>query len=123
MPHSGQAASARRTSTVSRSVFWPVPNVDSALVRLERRDAPATTATREEVFAVVDAAFGQRRKMLRSALGSLAGSADRADRALRAAGVDPRTRGEQPPVEAFARIAEELSAGAPTDVGPGTVGT
>jgi 16S rRNA (adenine1518-N6/adenine1519-N6)-dimethyltransferase len=116
-------ASARRTSTVSRSVFWPVPNVDSALVRLERRDPPETTATREEVFAVVDAAFGQRRKMVRSALGSLAGSPDRAERALRAAGVDPHARGEQLPVEAFARIAEELAAGAPTDLGPGTVGT
>jgi 16S rRNA (adenine1518-N6/adenine1519-N6)-dimethyltransferase len=68
-------ASARRTSTIARTVFWPVPNVDSALVALERRDPPSTTASREEVFAVVDAAFAQRRKMLRSALAGLAGSA------------------------------------------------
>ena len=116
-------ASARRTSTVSRSVFWPVPNVDSALVRLDRREPPDTTASRREVFAVVDAAFAQRRKMLRSALGSLAGSADRAVRAVRAAGVDPQARGERLAIEEFARVAEALAAGAPTDRGPGTVGT
>ncbi|GMA24831.1 hypothetical protein GCM10025864_25900 [Luteimicrobium album] len=67
-------ASARRAGTVGRSVFWPVPNVDSALVALERRDPPTTTATREEVFAVVDAAFAQRRKTLRAALARTAGS-------------------------------------------------
>ncbi len=116
-------ASARRTSTVARSVFWPVPNVDSALVRLERREPPRTTASRAEVFAVVDAAFAQRRKMLRSALGTLAGSVEIAENALRAAGVDPQARGERLDIEAFTRVAEALAAGTPTSRRPGTVGT
>ncbi|RYV50371.1 16S rRNA (adenine(1518)-N(6)/adenine(1519)-N(6))-dimethyltransferase RsmA [Pengzhenrongella frigida] len=102
-------ASARRTSTVSRSVFWPVPNVDSALVALERREPPATTASRQEVFAVVDAAFAQRRKMLRSALASLAGSPERAVQVLTAAGVDPQARGERLAIEDFARIAQAIA--------------
>ena len=102
-------ASARRTSTIARTVFWPVPNVDSALVALERRDPPATSATREEVFAVVDAAFAQRRKMLRSALAGLAGSADAAVRALEAAGVDPQARGERLDIADFARVAQALA--------------
>ncbi|WP_051681839.1 16S rRNA (adenine(1518)-N(6)/adenine(1519)-N(6))-dimethyltransferase RsmA [Cellulomonas sp. HZM] len=103
-------AAARRTSTIGRSVFWPAPNVDSALVRLDRREPPSTTATREEVFAVVDAAFAQRRKMLRSALAGLAGSSDAATAALTAAGVDPQDRGERVDVEGFARVAEQLVA-------------
>ncbi len=101
-------ASARRTATVGRSVFWPAPNVDSALVRLDRRDPPATTATREQVFAVVDAAFAQRRKMLRSALAPLLGGSEAAVRALEAAGVDPQARGEALDVAALARVAEHL---------------
>ncbi len=103
-------ASARRTSTIARTVFWPVPNVDSALVALERRDPPPTTASREEVFAVVDAAFAQRRKMLRSALAGLAGSPEAAVQALAAAGVDPQARGERLAVEDFARVAQALAA-------------
>ncbi|MFC8923194.1 16S rRNA (adenine(1518)-N(6)/adenine(1519)-N(6))-dimethyltransferase RsmA [Cellulosimicrobium sp. NPDC057127] len=103
-------ASARRAGTVGRAVFWPVPNVDSALVALERREPPETTATREQVFAVVDAAFAQRRKMLRSALAGVAGSAAAAAAALQAAGVDPQARGETLDVAAFARVAEQLSA-------------
>jgi len=103
-------AAARRTATVGRSVFWPAPNVDSALVRLDRREPPATTAAREDVFAVVDAAFAQRRKMLRSALAGIAGSAEAAQVALQAAGVDPQARGETVDVAAFARVAEQLSA-------------
>lgn len=99
---------AHRAGTIGRSVFWPVPNVDSALVSLDRREPPATDATREEVFAVVDAAFAQRRKMLRSALAGLAGSAAAAETALRAAGVDPGARGERVDVVGFARIAEAL---------------
>lgn len=101
-------ASARRTATISRSVFWPVPNVDSALVRMDRRTPPDTTATREEAFAVVDAAFEQRRKMLRSALASVAGGSDAATRAIVAAGVDPQARGEALDITALARIAEHL---------------
>lgn len=99
-------AAAQRSATIGRTVFWPVPNVDSALVRLERREPPATAASREEVFAVVDAAFGQRRKTLRSALAGWAGSADRAEAALRDAGLDPRLRGERLAITDFARIAE-----------------
>jgi len=103
-------ASARRAGTVGRSVFWPVPNVDSALVALERRDPPATSATREEVFAVVDAAFAQRRKTLRAALARTAGSGEAAERVLVTAGVDPSARGETLTVTDFARIAEAFAA-------------
>lgn len=99
-------ADVRRAGPVGRTVFWPVPNVDSGLVSLERRDPPPTTAPREEVFAVIDAAFAQRRKTLRAALASWAGSASAAEQALRAAGVDPSVRGEQLDIHAFARIAE-----------------
>lgn len=95
---------ARKVAAVPRAVFWPVPNVDSALVSFERAEPPAE-ADRREVFAVVDAAFAQRRKTLRAALAGWAGSAERAGELLRAAGVDPSTRGEQLDVAAFARIA------------------
>ncbi len=103
-------ADVRLAGQVPRSVFWPVPNVDSGLVSLTRRDAPATTAAREDVFRVVDAAFAQRRKTLRAALAGWAGSPAAAEEALVAAGVDPRTRGEQLDVAAFARIAAARSA-------------
>ena len=98
-------ASARRAGAVPRTVFWPVPNVDSGLVAFSRRPPPDTGAGRDEVFAVVDAAFSQRRKTLRAALARWAGSADRAERILRAAGVDPGARGEALTVADFARIA------------------
>lgn len=101
-------AAARRTLTISRHVFWPVPNVDSALVELVRRRPPATRATREQVFAVVDAAFAQRRKTLRKALAKLSGGADAAESALRAAGIDPARRGETLDITAFAALAEAL---------------
>jgi 16S rRNA (adenine1518-N6/adenine1519-N6)-dimethyltransferase len=84
--------------------------VDSALVRFDRREPPVTDASREEVFAVVDTAFAQRRKMLRSALSALAGSADAAVAAIQAAGVDPQARGEVVDIAAFARIASALAA-------------
>lgn len=119
-------ASARRIGTVPPSVFWPVPNVDSGLVSLERRDPPPTSATREQVFAVIDAAFGQRRKMLRAALAGICGSSAQATAALERAGVDPQVRGEVLVVEQFARIAEQVfSAGAPdgpSGDGPATAG-
>jgi 16S rRNA (adenine1518-N6/adenine1519-N6)-dimethyltransferase len=99
-------ASARLAGTVPRSVFWPVPNVDSKLVAFTRHDPPSTSASRAEVFAVVDAAFGQRRKTLRAALGGWAGSPAEAERLLRAAGVDPGARGESLPIADFARIAQ-----------------
>ncbi|GAA3126607.1 16S rRNA (adenine(1518)-N(6)/adenine(1519)-N(6)) -dimethyltransferase RsmA [Planomonospora alba] len=99
-------ADVRRAGPVGRTVFWPVPNVDSGLVAMTRREPPATAAAREEVFAVVDAAFAQRRKTLRAALASWAGTAAAAESALRAAGIDPSARGEQLTVDDFARIAE-----------------
>jgi 16S rRNA (adenine1518-N6/adenine1519-N6)-dimethyltransferase len=99
-------AAARRAGAVGRSVFWPAPNVDSGLVAFTRRDRPPTGASRDEVFAVVDAAFAQRRKTLRAALGPWAGSPAAAEQVLRAAGVDPGARGESLDVAAFARIAE-----------------
>ena len=98
-------ATARSAGTVPRTVFWPVPNVDSRLVAFTRHDPPATSAAREEVFALVDAAFGQRRKTLRAALAGWAGSAPEAERLLRAAGIDPGTRGEALSVAQFARLA------------------
>ena len=98
-------ASVRRAGPVPRTVFWPVPNVDSGLVSFARRPPPAAGASREETFAVVAAAFAQRRKTLRTALASWAGSAPAAEAALRAAGVDPSARGEQLDVTAFARLA------------------
>jgi 16S rRNA (adenine1518-N6/adenine1519-N6)-dimethyltransferase len=94
--------------SVSRTVFWPVPNVDSALVAWHRRPPPARAELRQRTFAVVDAAFAQRRKTLRSALRRLAGSPVAAEQALEAAGVDPRARGEQLAVADFAHIAESL---------------
>ena len=99
-------ADVRLAGTVPRSVFWPVPNVDSGLVALDRRRPPATRASREDVFRCIDAAFAQRRKTLRAALAGWAGSAARAEEYLRAAGIEPRTRGEQLAVEDFARVAE-----------------
>jgi 16S rRNA (adenine1518-N6/adenine1519-N6)-dimethyltransferase len=98
-------ADARRAGAVSRSVFWPVPRVDSGLVALTRRPPPPTAASREEVFSVIDAAFGQRRKTLRAALAGWAGSATAAEEALRAADIDPQARGESLSVTEFARLA------------------
>ncbi len=95
---------ARKVAAVPRSVFWPVPNVDSALVAFERGGTPASE-DRDRLFGLVDAAFSQRRKTLRAALAGWAGSAERAGELLVAAGIDPKTRGEQLDVHAFARLA------------------
>lgn len=94
---------------IGASVFWPVPNVGSGLVRITRAAPPASTAGRVATFAVVDAAFSQRRKTLRSALAGVAGSPAQAEAALRAAGVDPGSRGEQLDVAAFARVADAIA--------------
>lgn len=103
-------AQAQGAGRVPRSVFWPVPNVDSALVMLQRRPPPRTTASRDEVFAVVDAAFGQRRKMVRVSLARLAGSTAAAEQALVEAGVDPTRRAEDLDVQAFAAVAGALTS-------------
>ena len=96
-------ADVRRAGAIGRNVFWPAPNVDSGLVALRRREPPS--ADREAVFAVVDAAFAQRRKTLRAALAGWAGSAAKAEERLRTAGIDPRARGEVLSVADFARLA------------------
>jgi len=106
-------ADVRRAGAIGRNVFWPAPNVDSGLVAWTRRPPPPTTATREQVFAVVDAAFAQRRKALRGALRGLAGSGEAAEAALVSAGIDPLARGESLTVAEFARLAEALAVGAP----------
>jgi 16S rRNA (adenine1518-N6/adenine1519-N6)-dimethyltransferase len=97
-------AAVRKAGQVPRTVFWPVPRVDSGLVALTRREPPAGPG-REETFAVIDAAFAQRRKTLRAALAPWAGSPSRAERVLSAAGIDPSARGESLGVADFARIA------------------
>ena len=100
----------RKVGVVGTKVFWPEPRVSSGLVRFQRRTTVSSAATREQVFTVVDAAFAQRRKTLRAALASLAGSGDQAAAALRAAGIDPTARGETLDVSAFARIAAALNS-------------
>ena len=103
----------KQVGTVSRQVFWPVPNVDSILIGFERWPAAMGRAARTEenedlrlmVFELVDRAFGQRRKMLRQALAIVYGSPDAASRVLTAAGVEPTLRGEQLTIDDFIRIA------------------
>jgi 16S rRNA (adenine1518-N6/adenine1519-N6)-dimethyltransferase len=97
-------ADASRVATIPRTVFWPVPNVDSALVLLVRRELPSA-GPRDAVFRLVDAAFAQRRKTLRAALAGWAGSAERAAELLTSAGIDPGARGEQLTVGDFAALA------------------
>lgn len=109
-------ADVQLAGQIGRNVFWPAPNVDSALVAWKRREPPTTRVAREQVFAVIDAAFAQRRKTLRSTLTRLAGSAAEAENALVSAGVSPQARGEVITVQEFIRIAECLGvpAGQPT---------
>lgn len=90
---------------VSRQVFWPVPNVDSVLVRFERGTEPGTEEERRATFALVDAAFGQRRKMLRQSLAERLGGSGAASAVLEAAGIAPTARGEELTVADFLRIA------------------
>jgi len=90
---------------VSRQVFWPVPNVDSILVRFERREQPGTEEERLATFALVDAAFQQRRKMLRQSLSGVLGGSGEASTRLEAAGVAPTARGEELTVADFLRVA------------------
>ncbi|MGL5858127.1 MAG: 16S rRNA (adenine(1518)-N(6)/adenine(1519)-N(6))-dimethyltransferase RsmA [Angustibacter sp.] len=95
-----------RAGAVGRTVFWPRPQVDSGLVRLVRRPEPVSRAGRAAVFAVVDAAFAQRRKTLRAALAGWAGSAAAAEALLRCAGIAPSARGEQLGLDGFVAIAD-----------------
>ncbi|OIQ64358.1 ribosomal RNA small subunit methyltransferase A [mine drainage metagenome] len=98
-------AQLRKAGSVSRSVFWPVPNVDSGLVAFTRQEPPVCSVTRQEVFAVIDAAFATRRKMLRSALANWAGSPAQSEEILIAAGVAPTARGEELALSDFVAIA------------------
>jgi len=97
-------AEARAAGRVPPAVFWPVPNVDSGLVAFAARMPPAGV-DRRAVFAVVDAAFAQRRKTLRAALAGWAGGPGNAEQILVAAGISPQARGESLAVEQFAAIA------------------
>jgi 16S rRNA (adenine1518-N6/adenine1519-N6)-dimethyltransferase len=90
---------------IGRSVFWPAPNVDSALVAWHRREAPGDDRLRPRTFTLIDAAFSQRRKTLRAALASTFGSPAAAEAALSSAGIDPSSRGEQLAIADFARLA------------------
>jgi len=100
----GRATSA---GVVSRSIFWPVPNVDSALVYFEKRSTALPTALRAEVFRVIDGAFAQRRKTLRQALSAWAGSPDQAEQILVRAGVSPQARGEDLSIDDFIEVAKQ----------------
>jgi 16S rRNA (adenine1518-N6/adenine1519-N6)-dimethyltransferase len=106
----GQFATAGK---VSRQVFWPVPNVDSILVRFERRQQPGTEAERLATFELVDAAFQQRRKMLRQALSGVLGGSAEASARLDAAGVAPTARGEELTVADFLAISRENTSRSP----------
>jgi 16S rRNA (adenine1518-N6/adenine1519-N6)-dimethyltransferase len=97
----------RIAGTVSRQVFWPVPNVDSVLVGFERFDAePGDEALRVKTFTIIDAAFGQRRKMLRQSLSGIYGSSQAASDVLERAGIDPTSRGEALVIADFVSIAQ-----------------
>jgi 16S rRNA (adenine1518-N6/adenine1519-N6)-dimethyltransferase len=98
-------AQVKGAGSVSRSIFWPAPNVDSKLVSFTRRATPGDEAMRKKVFTIIDAAFAQRRKMLRSALSSLYGSSALAEEILTQAGIDPTLRGEALEISGFCAIA------------------
>ena len=98
-------ADVKNVGTVSRSIFWPAPNVDSKLVGFTRRETAGSEESRQKVFTIIDAAFAQRRKMLRSALSSLYGSSSAAEAILIKAGIDPTLRGEALQIESFCKIA------------------
>ncbi|MFM1950651.1 MAG: rRNA ((1518)-N(6)/adenine(1519)-N(6))-dimethyltransferase RsmA [Actinomycetota bacterium] len=97
---------ARLAGNIGRSIFWPVPGVDSALVYFERT-ANRDEATRSKVFDAIDQAFLQRRKTLRQALAGWAGSPARAEEILLAAGINPQSRGEQLNIDQFIAIASQ----------------
>jgi len=98
-------AEVKGAGSVSRSVFWPAPNVDSKLVSFTRRQTPGDEVLRRKVFTIIDAAFAQRRKMLRSALSSLYGSSSAAEQILQRADIDPTLRGEALEITGFCAIA------------------
>jgi 16S rRNA (adenine1518-N6/adenine1519-N6)-dimethyltransferase len=100
-------AKASSGGVVSRNIFWPIPNVDSALVYFEKREEEFPAALRLEVFRVIDGAFAQRRKTLRQALSDWAGSPAEAERILVEAGISPQARGEDLIIDDFVRLASK----------------
>jgi len=98
-------AKAVSGGVVSRSIFWPVPNVDSALVYFEKRSQSFPQKNKAAVFSLIDAAFGQRRKTLRQALAEWAGSPGKAEEILIAAGISPQARGEILGIDDFVALA------------------
>ena len=97
-----------KAGTIGKNVFWPAPNIESGLVRIDVFDTapwPVTDESRAKVWPVIDAAFAQRRKTLRAALSGHFGSGAAAEEALRAANIDPKQRGEKLAVEDFVRLA------------------
>ncbi len=98
-------AKAALAGTISRSVFWPAPHVDSVLVSFTRRAEPGDEGLRRRVFALVDTAFAQRRKTLRAALAGAYESAAVAEAALREARIDPGARGETLALDDYVRLA------------------
>jgi 16S rRNA (adenine1518-N6/adenine1519-N6)-dimethyltransferase len=100
-------ADVSNAGSVSRSIFWPAPNVDSKLVGFIRRQTPGDEALRNQAFAIIDLAFAQRRKMLRSALSSMYGGSSAAEVVLSSAGIDPTLRGEALDIHAFCKIAKQ----------------
>ncbi len=95
--------------SVSRSVFWPAPNVDSKLVGFTRRQTPADESLRPVVFAAIDHAFAQRRKMLRSAMSGWLGGSEVAIEVLTRAKIDPTLRGEVLVIEDYCAIADAIT--------------
>ena len=95
--------------TVSRSIFWPVPNVDSSLVRFVRHQSAGDETLRKATFKIIDAAFAQRRKMMRAALSDLCGGSAAASSIIEASGIDPTIRGESLQLSDFIKIAITLS--------------
>ena len=91
---------------VARSIFWPVPNVDSSLVKFVRHEPAGDEALRLRTFEIIDGAFAQRRKMLRAALSGMFGGSSQASAVIESAGIDPTLRGEALLLPDFIRIAE-----------------
>ncbi len=95
--------------TVSRSIFWPVPNVDSSLVRFVRHESAGDEELRRATFRIIDAAFAQRRKMMRAALSDICGGSAQASAVIEQSGIDPTIRGEALELGDFIKIAITLS--------------
>ena len=96
----------RSAGNISRNIFWPIPNVDSKLVFFKRHEPLGDEVIRRKVFSLIDAAFSQRRKMIRSSMSSILG--ERAESIIESAGIDPTLRGEALDISAYCKIAKQL---------------